>query len=75
MTSLAFVVGCIPLALSSGAGAGGRQSIGTGVIGGMLFATVLAPLFVPLAYRLIEDTRERLGRRRTPSPAARDEAR
>ena len=76
MTSLAFIVGCIPLALSSGAGAGGRQSIGTGVIGGMLFATVLAPLFVPLAYRLIEGSRERLGRRRTaPARATGSEAR
>ncbi|HYQ91283.1 MAG TPA: efflux RND transporter permease subunit, partial [Candidatus Competibacteraceae bacterium] len=52
MTSLAFILGCVPLALSSGAGAASRHSIGTGVIGGMLGATVLAIFFVPLFYRL-----------------------
>jgi multidrug efflux pump len=61
MTSLAFILGCVPLAVSSGAGAASRHSIGTGVIGGMLAATLIAPLFVPLAYRLVEDARHRLG--------------
>jgi multidrug efflux pump subunit AcrB len=50
MTSLAFVFGVLPLAVSSGAGAGSRHSIGTGVIGGMLFATFVATFFVPLFY-------------------------
>jgi hydrophobe/amphiphile efflux-1 (HAE1) family protein len=50
MTSLAFVFGCLPLLLSSGAGAGSRHSIGTGVIGGMLSATIIAPIFVPLFF-------------------------
>ena len=54
MTSLAFIMGVVPLAIASGAGAGSRHSIGTGVIGGMLGATVLAIIFVPLFYRLIE---------------------
>jgi len=54
MTSLAFIAGVVPLAVASGAGAGSRHSIGTGVIGGMLGATVLAIVFVPLFYRLIE---------------------
>jgi multidrug efflux pump subunit AcrB len=47
MTSLAFILGVLPLALSTGAGAASRHSIGTGVIGGMLAATFIAVLFVP----------------------------
>jgi multidrug efflux pump len=50
MTSLAFIFGVLPLALSSGAGAASRHSIGTGVIGGMVVATFLAVLFVPLFF-------------------------
>src|SRR5690606_17580983 len=50
MTSLAFILGVLPLAISSGAGAASRHSIGTGVIGGMLAATFLAVLFIPLFF-------------------------
>src|SRR6185295_16715824 len=50
MTSLAFILGVMPLALSSGAGAASRHSIGTGVIGGMLAATFIAVLFIPLFF-------------------------
>ncbi len=53
MTSLAFTLGAIPLAISSGAGAASRIAIGTGVIGGMLSATFLAILFIPLFYILV----------------------
>ncbi|MDK2776052.1 MAG: efflux RND transporter permease subunit [Pseudomonadota bacterium] len=53
MTSLAFILGVTPLALSTGAGAMSRQAIGTGVIGGMLAATFLAIFFVPLFYVLV----------------------
>lgn len=53
MTSLAFILGCVPLAISSGAGAASRHSIGTGVIGGMLAATFIAMFFIPLFYRLV----------------------
>ncbi len=53
MTSLAFVLGVLPLALAHGAGAGGQIAIGTAVIGGMISATVLAILFVPLFFALI----------------------
>ena len=53
MTSLAFILGVTPLALSTGAGAMSRQAIGTGVIGGMLAATFLAIFFVPLFYILV----------------------
>jgi multidrug efflux pump len=52
MTSLAFALGALPLALASGAGANARHSIGTGIIGGMVGATTLALLFVPLFYVL-----------------------
>ena len=54
MTSLAFILGVLPLALSSGAGAGGRQAIGTGVLGGMLTATLLGLFFIPLFYVLVQ---------------------
>lgn len=53
MTSLTFVVGVIPLAVGTGAGSGAQNSIGTGVIGGMLGATFLAIFFIPLFFVLI----------------------
>jgi multidrug efflux pump len=53
MTSLAFIAGVLPLALSTGAGANSRISIGTGIIGGTLTATVLAVFFVPLFFVLV----------------------
>jgi HAE1 family hydrophobic/amphiphilic exporter-1/multidrug efflux pump len=55
MTSLAFIFGVLPLAISSGAGAGARHSVGTGVMGGMLAATFLAIFFVPLFFKLFTD--------------------
>ncbi|QDQ28464.1 multidrug efflux RND transporter permease subunit [Chitinimonas arctica] len=55
MTSLAFILGVLPLAISSGAGAGARTSVGTGVVGGMMAATFLAIFFVPLFFKLITD--------------------
>jgi len=60
MTSLAFAVGCLPLALALGAGANARHSIGTGIIGGMLGETTLAMLYVPLFFYIFD----RLGERR-----------
>jgi multidrug efflux pump len=53
MTSLAFVAGVTPLAISTGAGAASQNDIGTGVIGGMISATVLAIFFVPLFFLLV----------------------
>ncbi|MEC5386538.1 multidrug efflux RND transporter permease subunit [Uliginosibacterium sp. H3] len=50
MTSLAFILGCIPLAIASGASAASRHSLGTGVIGGMLGATVIAIFFIPMFF-------------------------
>jgi HAE1 family hydrophobic/amphiphilic exporter-1/multidrug efflux pump len=57
MTSLAFIFGVLPLAISTGAGAGARHSVGTGVMGGMLAATFLAVFFVPLFFKLITGRR------------------
>ncbi|MBO9880363.1 efflux RND transporter permease subunit [Xanthomonas sp. D-109] len=53
MTSFAFILGVLPMAISTGAGANARHAIGTGVIGGMLFATVLGVLFIPLFFVMV----------------------
>jgi multidrug efflux pump len=53
MTSIAFVLGVLPLVVSHGAGANGRHAIGTGVMGGMIAATVLAVFFVPVFYVVV----------------------
>ena len=58
MTAFAFILGVVPLMLATGAGAASRQSIGTTVFGGMLAATVLTLLMVPVFYALIERARE-----------------
>ncbi len=65
MTSLTFILGTLPLALSAGAGAGARRSLGIGLVGGMLATTVLGTLFVPLFYATVAgQDRVRAGRRR-----------
>jgi multidrug efflux pump len=61
MTSLAFILGCVPLAIAVGASENSRHSIGTGVIGGMLAATVIAIFFIPLFYYLVERMTEKKG--------------
>lgn len=71
MTSLAFILGCVPLAISTGAGAASRHSIGTGVIGGMLGATFIAVFFIPLFYSLISG-RERAARKAGSGEAQKD---
>ena len=53
MTSIAFIAGVAPLAMATGAGAGSQNDIGTGVIGGMISATVLAIFFVPVFFQLV----------------------
>ena len=53
MTSLAFMFGVLPLAIASGAGSGAQNAVGTGVIGGMLAATFLAIVYVPVFFVLI----------------------
>jgi multidrug efflux pump len=68
MTSLAFILGCVPLAIATGASANSRQSIGTGVIGGMLGATVIAVFFIPMFYYVIEKAAERFGGAKKAQP-------
>ena len=67
MTSMAFILGVLPLTLSNGAGAGSQHSIGTAVIGGMLSATFLAIFMVPLFYVLVVSLTQKITR--TPSSA------
>ena len=54
MTSLAFTLGVLPLAIASGPGSGSQNAIGIGVMGGMISATVLAIFFVPLFFVLVQ---------------------
>jgi HAE1 family hydrophobic/amphiphilic exporter-1/multidrug efflux pump len=54
MTSLAFILGVVPLVIASGAGAASRQSLGTAVFGGMMLATALGVFFVPVLYVVVE---------------------
>lgn len=65
MTSLAFILGVLPLVISTGAGSAGRRAIGTGVMGGMITATVLGLFFMPLFFVII---RTLLGSRSKPRP-------
>ena len=53
MTSLAFGMGVLPLALNSGAGSGAQNAVGTGVVGGVISATLLGVLFVPLFFVVV----------------------
>jgi multidrug efflux pump len=59
MTSIAFIAGVTPLALAHGAGAGSQNAIGTGVVGGMITATVLAIFFVPVFFQMINTRLQR----------------
>src|ERR1700755_1317482 len=58
MTAFAFILGVVPLMIATGAGAASRQSIGTTVFGGMVAATILTLIFVPVFYAVIERLRE-----------------
>ncbi len=63
MTSLTFILGVVPLLISQGAGAASRHSVGTGVFGGMIAATILAVFLVPLFYKVIDQVVERREKR------------
>ncbi|NBD94981.1 MAG: multidrug efflux RND transporter permease subunit [Gammaproteobacteria bacterium] len=66
MTAFTFIIGTFPLVIATGAGANSRQEIGTVVVGGMIFASTLALLFVPLFYKLFEDFSDRWKARSKP---------
>ncbi|MBS0455659.1 MAG: multidrug efflux RND transporter permease subunit [Proteobacteria bacterium] len=68
MTSLAFILGCVPLAIASGASSASRHSLGTGVIGGMLGATVIAIFFIPMFYWGLETLSERSAGKKKDKP-------
>jgi len=70
MTSFAFILGCVPLFIATGAGSVGRQIMGTTVIGGMLAATALAIFFIPALYVIVERLAERWGHQPEPPVAA-----
>jgi len=65
MTSLAFILGVVPLVTASGAGENGRHSVGTTVFGGMIMSTILNLFFIPVLYLLIEGFRERRSKPKT----------
>jgi HAE1 family hydrophobic/amphiphilic exporter-1 len=60
MTSFAFIFGLVPLMLSTGAGANGNRSIGTGAIGGMLIGTLLGVFVIPVLFIVFQSLQERL---------------
>jgi hydrophobic/amphiphilic exporter-1 (mainly G- bacteria), HAE1 family len=73
MTSFAFILGCVPLAIASGAGAISRQVLGTAVIGGMLAASVLAIFFIPVSFDVVEKFGHWIGLSEKPEPKPAEE--
>ncbi len=69
MTSFAFVLGCVPLFIATGAGSVGRQIMGTAVIGGMLAATGIAIFIIPALYVLVERVANLGQHEPVPAPA------
>ena len=67
MTSLAFILGVLPLAIATGAGSGSQRAIGTGVMGGMITATALAVFFVPVFFVVVRQLFPRDDREREPT--------
>jgi HAE1 family hydrophobic/amphiphilic exporter-1 len=70
MTALSFVLGIIPLVVATGAGAGSRVSLGTAVFGGMLAATVVGTLLIPVMYFVVQSIREKVKGSPKTAPAA-----
>jgi multidrug efflux pump len=75
MTSLAFILGVMPLAIANGAGSGSQNSIGIGVMGGMISATVLGVFFIPLLFVSVRRVfKGKVPATATPAPASPDAA-
>ncbi len=70
MTALSFILGIIPLVVATGAGAGSRVSLGTAVMGGMLAATVVGTLLIPVMYFVVQGIRERVKGTSKADPAS-----
>ena len=66
MTSIAFILGVLPLAFATGAGALGRRSVGTTIVGGMLVSTILNLIFIPVLYVILSDALARIKPRKRP---------
>ena len=73
MTSLAFTLGVLPMAIATGAGAASRHAIGTGVMGGMIAASTIAIFFVPLFFYLLESFNEWVDKKRAKNAENDDE--
>lgn len=73
MTSFAFILGCVPLAIASGPGANSLRAIGTGVIGGMLVSTLVATFFVPMFFYILESWSERREKKSLPAEPVHDQ--
>ncbi|AJQ26438.1 efflux RND transporter permease subunit [Pelosinus fermentans] len=63
MTSLAFIIGCVPLAIATGAGAGARNSMGTAVVGGMLVATSIGIFLIPVLFVVVEKITKKINKK------------
>jgi hydrophobic/amphiphilic exporter-1 (mainly G- bacteria), HAE1 family len=74
MTAFTFILGVVPLVIATGAGAAGRQALGTAVFGGMIAATALLVLFVPVFYVLVQKTTEKLRPKAAPMGGQIEEA-
>src|SRR5271154_2898710 len=70
MTSFAFILGVLPLYVASGAGAYGRHSVGTAIVGGMLVSTLLNLIFIPVLYVIVKSLLEFFGRKKRPTGPA-----
>ena len=73
MTAFSFILGVIPLAIASGAGAASRVSLGTAVLFGMLIATISGVFLIPVFYVIIQGLAERSGKKEAAAPTLADE--